>query len=486
MFDMRRFQATLLRNCRLLAIFVLLCGAPRAVVTAADESTAPPTAIAEPIAKAGLDIDGDALPAGVVARLGTKRFRANRTPVAVSFIQGGNTLALTTKDGWLQHWDAASGRFLRERQFSEHPVAATAAAPDIGQRTIAVRGFYLDEGRRRAISWIGLVSQFLSLPIAKVEVEDQDELFPLALSPDGATIACAGNRLHVINVRNGTEITPPHGVLEDGSVNSLAFSPDGNTLAIGTGHKVLLWNWKTQQELRSIPIAANTKALSFSPDGIKLAIGNQIMAEDGVCLIDLTNVDKARSFGVSGVKYWCAYTLAFSPDGKMLAAPIDATNSGGGIALWDTRTGNLVHRLGGLYDNPDCLAFSPDGGRLAATNSDAMMAVWDIATGKLVGGESIGHIHPAATLRFLSDDRQLASAGDDGTIRIWNLADSRQVRSIQIDGGGRSSASWIRGMDVSPDGKYIASSTLDDSVRLWDTATGREVYRLPGHGQSGG
>ena len=122
----------------------------------------------------------------------------------------------------------------------------------------------------------------------------------------------------------------------------------------------------------------------------------------------------------------------------MLAAPIDATNSGGGIALWDTRTGNLVHRLGGLYDNPDCLAFSPDGGRLAATNSDAMMAVWDIATGKLVGGESIGHIHPATTLRFLNDDRQLASAGDDGTIRIWNLADSRPVRSIQIDGGGRT------------------------------------------------
>jgi WD40 repeat protein len=283
--------------------------------------------------------------------------------------------------------------------------------------------------------------------MAKAEVKDNRDLFPLSISPDGATVACAGETLHVIDVKERREISPPQLDLAEGSIDSLAFSPDGT----------------------------------------KLAVGTRALAQEGVFLIDAASGTKIRSFGVPGIGYWNAYTVAFSLDGKMLAGPIDYSNSGGGIALWDVETGKLVHRLRGLFGNPNCLAFSPDGNRLAATNSDAEVAVWDITTGNLIGSNTVGHIHPPKKMRFLPGDHQLATAGDDGTIRIWNLADSRQVRSMHIEANRGGSAVEIRGMDVSPNGKYIASSTLlDNSVRLWDATTGREVFRLPGHGRYGG
>src|SRR5205085_2385828 len=72
------------------------------------------------------------------------------------------------------------------------------------------------------------------------------------------------------------------------------------------------------------------------------------------------------------------------------------------------------------------------------------------------------------------------------TVRIWNLAESRQERCMEHVRHEHAWSCMIRGMDVSPDGKYVASSSNDDTVRLWETATGREVYRLPGHGHYGG
>ncbi len=114
------------------------------------------------------------------------------------------------------------------------------------------------------------------------------------------------------------------------------------------------------------------------------------------------------------------------------------------------------------------------------------MCVWNLATGNPLGTNLPGHVQPPNSLRFFNHDQQLASAGDDGTIRIWNLADSQQQRVIEPEHNKLGSRHWIRAMDVSPDGKYIVSSGMDDTVRLWEISTSREIYRLPGHGPSGG
>ncbi|HEV3417908.1 MAG TPA: hypothetical protein VG056_13865, partial [Pirellulales bacterium] len=131
-------------------------------------------------------------------------------------------------------------------------------------------------------------------------------------------------------------------------------------------------------------------------------------------------------------------------------------------------------------------AFSPDGRQLAASSEwDSTMCVWNLETGQPRGTDLAVHLKPPNSIRFLPGDKELVTAGDDETIRIWNLADSRQERTMRHVRDQSTHSSSIRGMDVSPDGKYIVSSSFDDTVRLWETDSGREVYRLPGHGNVG-
>jgi WD40 repeat protein len=73
----------------------------------------------------------------------------------------------------------------------------------------------------------------------------------------------------------------------------------------------------------------------------------------------------------------------------------------------------------------------------------------------------------------------VATASDDHTVRLWEVATGRQRWKL-------THASLVRAIALSPDGTKLASSSLDDTVRLWDTQTGREIYRLPGHGRVGG
>ncbi|MES1213154.1 MAG: WD40 repeat domain-containing protein, partial [Singulisphaera sp.] len=120
----------------------------------------------------------------------------------------------------------------------------------------------------------------------------------------------------------------------------------------------------------------------------------------------------------------------------------------------------------------------------AASDWDTQLAVWDLETGKRLGDELPGHALPAQNLKFVSTD-VLATAGDDASLRLWDIKKAQALHTIRIDNGNLDNC-WIRAMDVSPDGTKLATSTLDDSVRLWDAGTGQELWRRPGHGKLGG
>ena len=339
-------------------------------------------------------------------------------------------------------------------------------------------------------NWFKLIDSTTGQESLKWEVAGQ-RTEHLALSPDGGTVAWENqDKVHVLEVAKQTEVASRQ--TGPGEVSSLTFSANGTTLAIGQRGKLLLWNWADKDEPRSIFVIGNPQyasdppeAVSFSPDGAEVAVGHR--DSTGVSLYGVADGHRLRSFGLPDAEYWNLRNFAFSPDGRQLAVPVDDANSGGGIAIWDVATGKLLNRLHGLHGTASCVVFSADGKLLAAANTwDMTFCVWNMATGKPIGADLPGHVLAPNALRFFNHDQQLASAGDDGTIRIWNLADSRQIRSVDPQQGRRVSNRWIRAMDVSSDGKYIASSSLDDTVRVWDAGTGREIYRLPGNGRSGG
>jgi WD40 repeat protein len=382
---------------------------------------------------------------------------------------------------------------LNEKRLWEHQiphVPRNSAA--FGGGRVAACGFVFDESRDENIHWLGVFDQSSGRRLLQLKPEER-WVEHLALSPDGKTLAYGRDKVHLVEVATQKEILSR----DDGvrSIESLVFSPDGETLAIG-GHEgnLLLWNWRANHAPRSIEIPKNPKfgpypvwAFVFSPDGATLAVVNGNFDFKRVYLFDALTGQTLRTFGAPGGEDWSELCLAFSPDGKLLATSISDMRAGGGVALWEVSTGKLVRRLKRLLGLARFLVFSPDGRQLAAsTYEDATMGVWNLETGEPIVPDLAAHLKPPNSIRFLPDDRELVTSGDDGTIRLWNLADSRQERVMRHELNEHTHNNWIRAMDVSPDGKYAVSSSIDDTVRLWEISTGREVYQLPGHGWNGG
>ncbi len=121
------------------------------------------------------------------------------------------------------------------------------------------------------------------------------------------------------------------------------------------------------------------------------------------------------------------------------------------------------------------LSFSPDGKFLATASYDNTIKVWDFAAGKEVKTLT-GHTAPVYCVAFSPDGQTLASGSLDKSIRLWNVAEGKETKKIDGHTDIVDSVAW------SPDAKLLASGSADKSVRLWNPAEGKEVKNLGAHG----
>jgi WD40 repeat protein len=122
------------------------------------------------------------------------------------------------------------------------------------------------------------------------------------------------------------------------------------------------------------------------------------------------------------------------------------------------------------------VVFSPNAKEIAAAGNDGTLRIWDLATSKerLVLDPHSGALASAA---FSADGKVVAAAGADHVVRIWDAGSGRLVATL----GGHTSP--VTGLAFSPDGKQLASASEDRSVRIWDvaslfTSSGNESSRL--------
>ncbi|MEV0399817.1 protein kinase [Actinoallomurus sp. NPDC050550] len=164
-------------------------------------------------------------------------------------------------------------------------------------------------------------------------------------------------------------------------------------------------------------------------------------------------------------------SVAFSPNGKTLAAASDACYA----EFWDVATGRgiaTIPRRG--YDSPTSVAFSPNGKILATGVYDQTARLWDVATHRSIATLN-GHTDGVTAVAFSPDGKTLATASIDHTARLWDVATHHSIATLTGHTGS------VNAVAFSPDGKTLATGSGDHTARLWDVATHHHIATLTGH-----
>ncbi|MFJ8332894.1 XRE family transcriptional regulator [Streptomyces sp. NPDC094437] len=287
----------------------------------------------------------------------------------------------------------------------------------------------------------------------------------LALSPDGRTLASAGNdqAVRLWDVE-GPGAPRPSAKLtgHTDTVLALDFSPDGRTLASGASDtRVRLWDLTDRTHARPLTVlnghTGGVTSLAFGPGGHTLASSGDI---------DLT----ARLWELPGPVLLghtnSLHGVAFSPDGHTVATGGDDST----VRLWDTTDPYRPaprSLLTGHTAAVDDVAFAPDGHTLASASLDRTVRLWDTARGgtpRLLA-RLAGHPGAVHTVAFQPKGTLLAAGGT--TVRLWDTADPAHPHAVATVAGHDGP---VESVAFSADGRVLATGGADHTVRLWDTA----------------
>jgi WD40 repeat protein len=303
----------------------------------------------------------------------------------------------------------------------------------------------------------------------------------LALSPDGKTLAEAGDRTVCFwDAATGKGIRGPAGAFA--LIDAVSLSPDGQTLLTASHFDrdagARLWDLSTGRQRMGLSGRESSRAVAFSPDGQTFAAGcyhgTPVLADTATGRVIRT---------CEGVPQLID-SLAFTPDGKLLIGTGWINDT---VRWWDPATGKELPPLGKLPQGggAKCLAFAPGGQYLATGGMDRIIRLWDVAARKEIR-QFVGQEGSIWSLAFAPDGKAVAAVtatgkfnfhanGTDRAIRLWDVETGKPQRTFVGPVEGSWSVAW------SHDGRMLATGGEDHQIRLWEVATGQERACLTGH-----
>jgi RNA polymerase sigma factor (sigma-70 family) len=452
------------------------------------------------------DLYGDPLPPGALMRMGTVRFRNRDLIGNIAFSPDGKVVAAGGYGGSIFLYDAMTGRRRRQFQALTGQFTGLAFAPDgetlatASSQTIQIWNLATGKEHRR----------FGVKAAQRSEDYDFRLIVPLIFSHTGKALAWVApdRSVRIWDANSGKELTKLSG--HQKPIRYLAFSPDDKTLISADGQGwgvdglVCVWDVAAGRQLRQFPLRSGEAQgqpgtpLSISPDSKMLAFeAHKILHRRGapnanildwqvVSLVDVATGEVRRKLEPQRGRFKAA---AFSPDGKLLATMHGVRTIVGNhqsednnrIQVWEAATGKQLFDFPAYAEHfpqgPCCLAFSPDGKKLAAAATASALHVWDVVRGREDQERTETHHDWVRCVAYSPDGRTLASAGSDHDIVLWDAATGRQRLRL------RGHEGEVASLAFAPNGKLLASAShfSDQTVRLWDVATGEELrqYVVP-------
>jgi WD40 repeat protein len=459
---------------------------------------------AAPLVAASFSPDGSLIvTAGAdgIARLWNARTGArlreldHRGPISsATFSPNGKLLATTSADGTAKIWTIPSGRLLRRLDHG-HAVKSASfsgdgtllvtvlepAANDRAARVFDVRSGHLV--RRlvqpdrvltarfaptgdRAVT--GGAGGFVRIWHARSRMPPVDlsghkgQVLDAEFSPDGKRVVTASTdqTARVWDAETGVLVSPL--AVHTNYVLAAHFSPDSQTVVTASADR------------RSVVFHAETGTILATLIGHKDAVTDAVFSPDGSTVASASTDGTARLWDplphpllpLLGRHRGKVATVAFSPDGQLLASAGDD----GDVRVWRFGSG-LAQTLatGGPVTR---LVFNRDGSLLLASSLDGAVRVW--RTSDWSRFRTLRHRFPVVSADLSPDARFVATADEDGVIRLWDLAGTR---TRWIRGGGRR----VNVVAFSPDGRTLASAGADRVARLWRVSDGVRLHELIGH-----